>query len=164
MIDFRKCWKFFSSISIPITMHLLRSLKAMIPFLLQHSCKTKTLHLGVKMELFSSNWFNRIYKLSGLQKTYSWKNTRMTVQHEKSATRRKRNMKRVQHMKKQHENSATRKKSSMKIVQCGKRATWKECNIESVLYEKSVTWKECNTKQVQHVNSRIWKECNTEKV
>ena len=54
--DFRKCWlrelldgveKMLSLILIPTTMHLSRSNRALIVFLLQYICKTKALHLGV---------------------------------------------------------------------------------------------------------------------
>ena len=47
----RKCWFLFSIDFYPIKMHLSCSIEAVIPFLLQHACKTKTLHLRVCKKL-----------------------------------------------------------------------------------------------------------------
>ena len=133
-------------------------------FLLQHVCKTKPLQVSVwiknrQLQLFGSKCFNRISKLQVLHSIGKrgnrykvfyrkpvLKNSRMTVQYEKSATRKKFNMKtwrkfsvkRVQ-QKKQHVNSATRKNSNMKRVQHGKNAIWKECNKKKVQDQKSTT-------------------------
>ena len=69
----------------------------------------------------------------------------MTLRHEKSATQ-----------KKQYENSVTRKKSDMKRVQHEKRvqyeksATRKKCNMEIAKHEKSAT-----RKRMQHEERAI---------
>ena len=58
----------------------------------------------------------------------------------------------------QHVKSAIRRKCHMKIVQHRKRATWKECNMKQVEYEKSPTWKECNIEKAKYDKNATWRK------
>ena len=74
------------------------------------------------------------------------------VQHEKSATWKKCNMKKVQHGKVQHENSATWKQCNMKKEQHWKSTTWKKRDMEII---------EAYPEPLEHLRWRTLQQCLT---
>ena len=123
---------FSSLILILITMHLSCTTGDFILSLFQPVFKTFTLHLGVKkinnLSYLAVNalikFLNCTFYTAQKKETIApkictenlfYENSLMTVQHEKTATRRKCNMKR-DHYKTQHKNSATLKRATWKTV------------------------------------------------
>ena len=153
---------FLSSILIPITMHLSCKIEnfILITTCLQniHSL-SGCLKKNYQLELLGSKCFNRISKLHVLHSTYKKGNLSevfngkpvLTIHawqcNMKSETRRKCKTKR------RHENNATRKRSNMKIVQHRASAIWRKCNMEIAKQEKGATRKKCNMKRMHHEES-----------